>query len=118
MADPILYSTVNRRLFISAPTLTRWRARHRGPRESFKINSEITQLLYDIRVLYEKYDSLADQLNYNTDVLEQGLNLTQTYRWADATTPADNPIALTGVNDITLRLSQLAQRVRALEIGG
>lgn len=118
MPDPILYNTINRRLFISAPTLTRWRARHRGPRESYKINTEITQLLYDIRVLYEKYDTLADQLNYNADVLEHGLNLTQTFRWADATTPADTPIALPGINDIALRLSRLAQRVRALEIGG
>lgn len=76
---PNFYVSVPNRHFVTQPQLIRWRSRYRGPRESFKINSEMKALQYDIAKIYQKVNSLI-LLSENTQlVLKNGSSFENTY---------------------------------------
>lgn len=109
MAETFLYTQTDRRGYISAPQFIRSRARYRGQRESFKINTEIAQLLYDLRKLYEKYDTLKVTLDARLYVLEHGGSISgATYG------TSDEAFVIPGVEELAVRLTRLRERVGAL----
>lgn len=90
---------------LSQPTLTRARHRYRGPRESYKLNLEISQLLYDFTRLYDRVID-AEQLHLDGVVT--------------VTEPTDPPITelaadWIGLYELTSRVQRLRDRVRTLE---
>jgi len=134
----VLYSETNKRSWILAPQLVRWRSRYRGQRESHKTNLEMQQFLFDIRRLYEALDFTNYTVSGNSVNLEFGINL-DGYYWSSyypsqsyddseydldeydgpifTSVPDDDLIALdlTGYNDIVMRLNRLLKRVEELE---
>ncbi len=134
----VLFSQPNTSYFIMAPQLTRWRSRYRGQRESYKVNLEMQQLLFDIRKLYEQVSFTTAYIANNSINLEHGVSLVGFY-WSNyyptqiydtSTYDADeydgpvtssipsedlNELDLTGTNDIVIRLSRLLKRVETLE---
>lgn len=132
LPDAILYAPINKRVQVSAPNFTRSRARFRGQRESFKINTEIHQLAYDLHKLYEKYDSLNTTLTINLSTIENGGQIGRTLyftaegvpgvlygiavNWNDAS-PADESLMLDGTIALIDRLTRLEKRISDLEFG-
>lgn len=134
----VLYSVNQPNKMIYSPQIIRSRARHRGQRESEKVNLEMYQFLFDARKIYEFIGLNSNNLVHNILSLEYGSNLT-TYFWSnyypqqlyDASTydgdSYDGPIFIdtpvnqltifnnTGSNDTIMRLNRLLTRVRALE---
>jgi hypothetical protein len=109
---PNLYSNIDKSSWVYAPNFGRSRAKYRGVRESYKFNTEIYQILYDFRKLYEKFDSLDTVFSLNLNTIENGSTLSATYVWRNV---AESPMTLPGVNDLALRISQLKHRVLVLE---
>lgn len=113
MAD-ILFSMVDRKEYIDAPTLVRWRSRYRGPRESIKINTESSATLYDLRRLYEKQVVLEAQLTLNLNSIEDGglVGTTQVKWGAEALAP----VSLLGIDEMNTRVSSLRKRLESLDL--
>ena len=92
--------------------MVRSRARFRGQRESFKINTEIAQTTYDLRRLYEKYQTIEEKLDLRLETLERGGNVGQ------ALNGTNKALVLDGVESLADRIFRLEKRVRDLEYGG
>ena len=134
----VLYSLNQPNNTIYAPQLIRSRSRHRGPRESEKINLEMYQFLFDVRKLYELVGFNTNTYYYVSDSIEYGSSLT-TYFWSnfyptqsyDASTydaddydgpiftgPPSNELTsfnIPGSDEIIIHLNRLLTRVKALE---
>lgn len=109
-----LYAAINKDEWIYAPAFVRQRHRYRGQRESIKMNSEISGLRLDVSRLYEKYQTLHDRtLEYLQNCVNGG-SVSAKFYFADDPVPALNPFAFSGVNDISLRIDMLRQRMRSL----
>lgn len=139
-SNNVLYQSINQPFLIFAPQLVRWRHRYRGPRESYKVNLEMQQFLYDTRKLYEGIDMNSNNFITDSYGIEFGVNL-DTYFWSSyyptqiydnssstydsaeydgpifVSVPSIDLVALdiTGSNDIIMRLNRLLKRVEALE---
>ena len=55
----LFYSEINKRSFVYQPNMSRSRQRYRGPRDSQKINLEISQFLYDVNNINKKTDEFT-----------------------------------------------------------
>jgi hypothetical protein len=111
---PSLYSDVDRSSWVYAPNFIRSRARYRGSRESYYLNREIMQLTYDFRRLYEKFDILDTTLSIDLEKIATGGAINATYVWDTDTAKS---FVFNGLDDLSLRISRLKQRVEALEGG-
>jgi hypothetical protein len=52
----LFYDEIDKKSFIYQPNMSRSRQRYRGPRDSQKINLEISQFLYDLNNINKKTD--------------------------------------------------------------
>lgn len=76
MSDPILYTETDRSTWLTTPSVVRYRAIYKGPRESYKINEEINAFLYDIRRITEvQGEARANLETYITSLLDGGETL-------------------------------------------
>ena len=123
---PTLYADTKQRYWILAPQTTKWRHRYRGQRESWKINLEMNQFLYDVRKLYEGTITVSQNLANNLYNLEFGLTISPTYSItydddslydSSAIDYGIDGIELTGEQDYILRVTRLLKRVEKLESG-
>lgn len=90
------------------PQLTRWRHRFRGQRESYKINTETNQFLYDVRLLYQRAADLTELLEGYIDLLVNGGEIEAGYNSA-------TPIVVPGIEELASELDALLVRLRHLE---
>lgn len=63
------YRTDDQKEWFMQPSFVRYRHRFRGQRESFKVNSDIHAMRYDLFHLYEKFDRLNTDLDTGLDYL-------------------------------------------------
>lgn len=109
---PVIYSKVDRESWINAPSFVRSRARYRGVRETQKLNVEMSSFLYDIRKLYEKYQSIGEIIAINLEAIREGGILNASIYYYDDT---QQGIHLEGVTSLAERVQRLAERIRNLE---
>jgi hypothetical protein len=113
---PITYSEADKRYWYYQPQLTRWRHRYRGPRESLKINQEIGQLLYDLTKIKQRNDELLAELDYYTDIMQNGWDFDGDVDYTDySSSTTFAPAELPGNIDLASRIESLRNRVRGLE---
>lgn len=103
---PVLYFDVDLRTQLSAPQFTRTNQRYRGVRESWKIDLELKQTYFSITRLYERYEALKEQADYNVLYLTQG-GVTDMGADPDLVTP--------GLDELITRVANLNARVKRLE---
>lgn len=108
---PVTYVPASERSWVLAPQVTRWRSRYRGQRESWKINLEMNQFLYDIRKLWEGNQTVTNNLNEFLYNLEYGVPDSVDY----VRPYSIGNDALPGSQDLILRLERLLKRVERLE---
>jgi hypothetical protein len=87
---------------LSQSNLSRARHRYRGPRESHKINLEITQFLYDVTRLYQLTVTAEDTFHSHMLTLTDGGQ-------------AIPDLDVVGLTELTIRTQRLRDRVLALE---
>lgn len=111
---PNFYSDVDKSTWMYQPNFTRSRARYRGQRESYKINTEMYQVLYDIRKLYEKFDTLDTIIDTNLSLTDEDSN--GAYFPTVIGYPAATAVAINGLDDLVVRLEHLYRRISSLVI--
>jgi hypothetical protein len=99
---PVLYNPIDRRSFVSQPQLTSWNHRYRGPHESYKTNAEMSQLLYDVRKIYEHLKASRTKFDLQIDTLLDGGTFVPT-------------VSVVGLDDLADRLDRLSRRILTLE---
>ena len=109
----IVYSLSNRDLFLNMPQTIRWRSRYRGYKESYKVNTEVNQLRYDILKLRKTYITIQDDFENHVSDLYDGAIITCTNFYWDETA-SDDIIELEGIFALTLRVQQLEKRIKNL----
>lgn len=109
MAHPtLIYKTYDKREHLNAPQYTRTKQRYRGPRESYKINLEISQLLYSLAGLSEQYENFQEEL---TDIGAQFLDGGELSNVLDSD---GDPVVILGLNEIAAKIAQLRIRINNL----
>lgn len=109
MAHPtLLYKTYDKREHLDAPQYTRLKQRYRGPRESYKANLEINQLLHSVAKLNEVYDLFQAEFEDIGSVFLSGGEL-PTVLGEDG-----EAIHLQGLNEIAAKIEQLHIRINNL----
>lgn len=107
----VTYSPIDKKSWIYQPNLVRWRHRSRGPRESLKINQEITQTYYDLYTLCNKLDVLASNHEFIIDIMVDGGEVEDVEVYWDEQVP----MVLDGIDSLSADIEALRKRVRMLE---
>ena len=111
---PSLYSS-GRQGWIYQPNYVRRRHRFRGPRESLKINQEISQFIYDTNRLNDILDDNNTTLEANVETIVSGWDLDGIYVYNDSdATPSEQLIDFIGLDELISRVEQARRRVRIL----
>lgn len=108
------YSEDPRRLLVSEPQLTRWRSRHRGHRESYKMNLEAAQTYFDIVRLYERSAAVKEDLANKMTYLTDGADVAGV-SWRAEDEIFFTEVSVTGSNSLIARVQKLENRVLTLE---
>lgn len=109
--SPVMYSDIDKRSWVYQPNFVRWRHRSRGVRESLKVNQEITQLIYDLRVCMAKIEILRSNLEYLADLLVEGGTMEADVNWSGS----DEDLELIGIEALSAKFESLRRRVSKLE---
>ena len=127
---PILWTSINARDHLSQPQSTRWRHRFRGQRESYKTNVETSQMLFDLRRLYEKMNAIEESFDANVETLEIGSTITVVDAQMEGAAlgeegfplllgggllEGETTLSVEGLDDLLRRAERLRQRVYYLE---
>ena len=111
--DRQVYSELNKTTWSYVPNLVRWRQRYRGPRESQKINQEISQILYDLYQANQRINVLFEQMEDHAAALYSGRDdydeVEYLYDDADAT---PNTYAPVGIRNLSERLTRIDNILR------
>lgn len=99
---PVLYDTSGIREQLAQPQTIRVRHPYRGPRSSYRINLEISQLSYDILRLYKRVNGILEDVAEHRDMLIEGGE------------PVDGT-EIDGFEELIDRVARLRDRVRHLE---
>jgi hypothetical protein len=112
----VLFNAIDRKNWIYQPNLVRWRHRNRGPRESLKINQELSQTYYDLCRLSGRLEVVDTYLSFVINHLEEG-GLTEgvEYNWRDDATPTNEDMELLGLQSLSAEIESLRKRVEVLE---
>lgn len=108
---PVFYVDVNRREFFNAPQYTRQNHRFRGPRESEKVNLEITQMYFSINRLYNLTANLRQRYLELADLLLTGGTISE-----DLLDEDDDAHVLEGIEPLVDRTALLERRLKSLTL--
>jgi predicted RNA-binding protein associated with RNAse of E/G family len=111
-----LYSEIDKSDWYYQPNFVRFRHRYRGVRESYKINTEITQYYYDIRKIFNESESIRDDLDTYSDIILNGGTIDGcVYYEVLSATPIESNLELIGLSELAIRTEKLRNRTKILE---
>ncbi len=110
-----LYDEYERDYWVYQPAFVRSRHIFRGPRDSFKINQEIQQTLFDLNRLNVQYDDTLELYDDYTALLEDGTDSLEDLEvnWQDD--DVEEVVSLIGLNDLSMLLERIRDRIEFLE---
>lgn len=111
---PTLYSLVDKTYWVYQPTFVRWRHRYRGPRESLKLNQEISQYMYDLNNIFSQINTNRANLATYATTIRDGGAISGVEALNDDATPSLVDVELWGLDEIESRIEGLRNRVRVL----
>jgi hypothetical protein len=113
--DSVLFTTLDKSDWVYQPNLVRWRHRSKGPRESLKINQEIGQTYFDLKVLMARLNIVNENLEFIVNQIQDGGEVEGTDFIADPDTPSEEPIVLLGLDVLGAEIESLRKRIEVLE---
>lgn len=104
----LFYQETEKQTWLYEPSSSRSRQRYRGPRESYKINLEISSFLFDVKNINKKMNQLIQSSLRYAAYISRGADL-------DGASYADSFTSLIGVLDMSSQVEDLKNRITEME---
>lgn len=110
-----LYDEYERDYWVYQPGFVRSRQIFRGPRDSFRINQEIQQTLFDLNRINVQYDDTLSLYDDYVELLEDGTEALDDLEvnWQDD--DVEEGVELLGLKDLNMLLEKIRDRIEVLE---
>lgn len=106
----LFYNEVDRKKWIYEPNLSRTRHRYRGNRESYKVNLEISQFVFDVNNIYKKMTNFLDTTMRYVSYISRGSTILD-IEYSGTT----EPNVMIGLLDMSSEVEELKNRVIEME---
>jgi hypothetical protein len=105
----LFYNEVDRRKWIYQPNFSRSRQKYRGNRESYSINLEISQFVFDVYNIHKKMTTFVETTMRYSSYISRGASI------SDVEYSGTGSNVMTGLLDMSSEVEDLKNRVKEME---